>query len=306
MQNLQYTYETCVELSERVAWSIKDIIPPGQQLDFTKKFLPDSMVGGPELSLLSDEELLKLNQVRGNSYTYIFQFVEEYIIAMTMKHATAEVFGDIEALRALLRFSEEEVKHQKLFRKFNELFTERIGVEPAYIGSPVAVAEAILKHSPMAVLLVTLQLELMTQRHWVEIVSKGAPEEFDPLFRSMLKHHWLEEAQHAKIDTLELHKLAEDADKDQIEAAFKEYLSILSALEGLLAEQAAHDVATLERLIPRRLSAEERDALYASQKRSYMHVFLRLGLTAPGFMDTLGDISASGQEQVAAYLAALN
>lgn len=306
MQNLPYTYETCVELSERVAWTINDIIPPGQQLDFTKKFLPDSMIGGSELTTLSDAERLKLNQVRGNSYTYIFQFVEEYIIAMTTQHACAEVFGDIEALRALLRFSEEEVKHQKLFRKFNQLFTDNIGVEPAYIGAPVAVAEAILKHSPMAVLLVTLQLELMTQRHWVEIVSKGAPEEFDPLFRSMLKHHWLEEAQHAKIDILELHKLAEDASKEQIDGAFSEYLSILSALEGLLAEQAGHDVATLERLISRPLSADERNAIFASQKKSYMHVFLRLGLTAPGFMETLGDLSSSGQEQVAAYLAALN
>lgn len=259
-----FTYESCVAISERVAWKIADVLPPGARLDFTKKFLPDSLVSAAAISFLSDDEKLKLNQIRGNSYAYLFGFVEEYIIAMTTKHATAEVFGDLDALRALLRFSEEEVKHQKLFQLFNKLFEEQLGHAPGFIGAPVAVAETILRNSPMGVLLITLHLELMTQCHWVEFVGRaGGDGELDPLFKSLLKNHWLEEAQHAKIDTLELQKLADDASPDQIERAVDEYLGILKALDGLLMQQAHHDIETLSRALSRSFTDEEQRQLLA-------------------------------------------
>lgn len=309
MQQPGFTYESCIALSERVAWKIADILPSGARLDFTKKFLPDSLVGASDIGFLSDDEKLRLNQIRGNSYAYLFGFVEEYIIAMATKHATAEVFGDLSALRALLRFSEEEVKHQQVFQLFNKLFEEQLGRAPAFIGPAVAVAETILRNSPMAVLLITLHIELMTQSHWVEFVSLagGANDgELDPLFKSLLKNHWLEESQHAKIDTLELQKLSEDASPDQIERAVDEYLDILKAFEGLLTEQARHDIETLERAGSRALTDDERRALLASQAASYRHVFIRLGISAPGFMDILDAFSPAGRARVAAHAALLD
>jgi hypothetical protein len=311
-----FTYESCVAISERVAWKIADVLPSGARLDFTKKFLPDSLVGASGIGFLSADEQLKLNQIRGNSYAYLFGFVEEYIIAMTTKLATAEVFGDLDALRALLRFSEEEVKHQKLFQLFNKLFEEQLGQAPSFIGPAAAVAETILRNSPMAVLLITLHIELMTQCHWVEFVSRsgggggggggGNDGELDPLFKSLLKNHWLEEAQHAKIDTLELQKLADDASPDQIERAVDEYIGILKALSGLLSEQARHDIETLERVISRAFTGDERRELLASQSASYRHVFIRLGISAPGFMDILDAFSPAGRARVAAYAALLD
>jgi hypothetical protein len=312
-----FTYESCVAISERVAWKIADVLPPGAQLDFTKKFLPDSLVGASAIGFLSDDEKLKLNHIRGNSYAYLFGFVEEYIIAMTTKHATAEVFGDLDALRALLRFSEEEVKHQKLFQLFNKLFEEQLGHPPGFIGTPVAVAETILRNSPMGVLLITLHLELMTQCHWVEFVSRsagvgsgsgggGSDGELDPLFKSLLKNHWLEEAQHAKIDILELKKLADDASPDQIDRAIDEYIGILKALDGLLTQQARHDIETLSRALSRAFTDDERRQLLASQAASYRHVFIRLGISAPGFMDILEAFSPAGRARVAAHAALLD
>jgi len=301
-----FSYESCVALSERVAWSIGDVIPPGASLDFTKKFLPDSMIGASDIGFLSAGEKLTLNQIRGNSYAYVFQFIEEFIIAMTVTRAGAEALDDSSARRALARFSEEEVKHQKLFRLFNTLFETGFKAAPGVIQEPVAVAEAILQKSPMAVLLISLHLELMTQRHWVELVSKERPDELDPLFKSLLKHHWLEEAQHAKIDILELHRLSENATPAVLERAFDDYFEILRALDELLVEQAGHDVETLARAAGRSFTEAERAKLRASQVASYRDVFLRQGITAPGFMDVVGDLSSAGQERVASYLALLS
>ena len=77
------------------------------------------------------------------------------------------------------------------------------------IGPPREVAKAVLAHDPLAVALVILHIEWMTQRHYIESVKDD--QDLDPLFKSLLKHHWMEEAQHAKLDTLMVEALAEAA-----------------------------------------------------------------------------------------------
>ena len=48
----------------------------------------------------------------------------------------------------------------------------------------------------------------MTQGHYVESVQND--QELDPQFKSLLKHHWMEEAQHTKLDTLMVEAIARD------------------------------------------------------------------------------------------------
>src|SRR5262245_49304141 len=117
-----FDYDNCVRASEKVSWRLDDVFPPGKKLDFGMRFLPATMVPADELSFLSAGEKLKLNQIMGNSYLYLFSFVEEYIIASVLQHANAEMLGDPIELRALLRFADEEVKHQQLFLRFRAAF----------------------------------------------------------------------------------------------------------------------------------------------------------------------------------------
>ena len=70
---------------------------------------------------------------------------------------------------------------------------------------------AILDHSPARRLPATLQIEWMTQKHYLESVKDNAAEGLDPLFCSLLKHHWIEESQHAKLDTLVVDEIASNA-----------------------------------------------------------------------------------------------
>jgi hypothetical protein len=93
---------------------------------------------------------------------------------MAMRHAQAELYGDDDNLRAMLRFADEEVKHQKLFQRFLDMFHHQFPTKTEVVPSPQAVAEVILAKSPMAVTLVTLHLELKRRSVGASLVERVA------------------------------------------------------------------------------------------------------------------------------------
>ena len=299
-----FDYQSLIQVSERVAWRIDDVINNTTRLDFARPFLPDSLVLAGEIRCLSPAEKLTLNQIRGNSYCHIFGYVEEYIIAVAVRHASAEIFGDEKTLRALLRFAEEESKHQAMFKRFSAVFADGFPTRCDVIGDAETVAGVILGKSPIAVLLVTLHLELTTQEHFVDCFREGK-EDVDPLFRQMFRSHWLEEAQHAKIDVLELEKLASEASEAMLETAITDYLALVDAFEGLLNEQAKLDVESLSRAIGRSLSDADKAEILAVQRKAYKATFLVSGMTNPSFTKWVSEISPSWQARIAAAAARL-
>jgi hypothetical protein len=304
MLELDYDYALCVRNSEKVAWKIDDVMPPGTQLDFTRNFLPAALAGRGDVGFLSVEEAKKLNQITGNAYLNLFGFVEEYIIAVALQHAHAEMFGDHDAIRALVRFADEEVKHQALFHRYVDAFRRDFGHECEVLGSAADVAGVILSKSPIAVMLVTLHLEIMTQAHYVECVKDNA--DLDPLFAKLLRFHWLEESQHARIDALELDKLVSAASPALLETAFADYLGLIDAFDGLLKAQADMDVRALERATGRTLDPQEAAAVAASQHRGYRHTFLVYGMTNASFLEDLAKISPAAASQVSHRAAELS
>jgi hypothetical protein len=293
-------WDPVIHSSEKVAWTIESVLGPEARFDLKRPLLPDSLANVTKLSCLNDAERLTLNQIRGHAYLYLFSFVEEYIIATAVRHSSAEVFGDHTALRALLRFAEEEVKHQEMFRRACRLFIDSFGHPCDVLPNPQAVAEVILSHKPMAVLLITLHLEIMTQQHFVESFRRGAADELDPLFRDMLRHHWMEESQHAKIDILELHKLTADATPELREQSIDDYIKIVGALDGLLCQQAKNDIATLGRVLGRTFTDAENKELFDAQADAYRRTFVGLGISSPTFVAEVERLSPAGAGRVAA------
>ena len=302
---MQPNYDALITASERVCWTLDEVIPQDRGLDFTKPFLPEGLVLAGAAPFLSVPERLKLNQVRGNSYAHLFQFVEEYIVATCMQHAQAEVFGDETKLRAMLRFAEEEVKHQLLFKRFLSVFAKGFGTPCAGIPAQEAMAGVILSKAPMAVMTITLHLEVMTQQHYLQCVSNA--DELDPTFKTMLKSHWAEEAQHARIDAITLRKLAATSTPQMRNEAVRDYLDLLDALKVLLGQQAELDITSLELAIGRKLPELDRAALLASQKAAYRQTFLTWGITNRIFVETVQQVFPDDIgliEQRAAQLAA--
>jgi len=303
MLDLGYDYATCVRNSEKVAWKLDEVLPPDTKLSFTRPFLPAALAGDSRISVLSETEKLKLNQITGNSYMNLFAFVEEYIIATVVDHAQAEMYGDHMAIRALLRFAEEECKHQALFHRYCAAFAEGFGSECKVLDNAAEVAGVILSKSPLSVAMITLHLELMTQAHYTESVRDN--ETVDPLFASLLKAHWLEEAQHARIDALELEKLAIAATPALITKSFDDYLDLCAAVDGLLQAQTEMDIESLSKATGRSFTDSERAAIFAAQHAAYRNTFLISGMTNRQFVSVLDKLSPEGAKRVAERVASL-
>jgi len=295
------SYEQCIDQSIRVTWQLDDILPKDMRLDFSRPHLPEALVRAQGLDFLSASERLALNHIRGNSYMNLFGFVEEYIIPQVIRHAQGELFGDQDAVRALLRFAEEEVKHQALFRRYCEFFKRDYGSPCEVLGESIAVAQIILSKAPMAAMLTTLHLELITQQHYVSSVKDDAS--LDPLFCSVLKYHWLEESQHARIDTLELEKMAEEADEAERVRAIDEYFDILSAFDGLLAKQVDMDLQSLETKAKRTFESGPRELLRRAQLQSYREDFILMGLRNKAFVEAAKALSPTWSTSLAAQMA---
>lgn len=283
MLHLPYDYATCVRSSEKVSWKVDDVMPPESRLDFQRPFLPTKLAGRDRLEFLSELEERRLNQISGNAYLNLFGFVEEFILAMVVQLAHAELFGDHDALRALTRFADEEAKHQQLFHRYIEAFKRDFGYPCEVLGSAAEVASVVLGKSPVGVLLTTLHIELMTQAHYVECVRDSS--DIDPFFARLLHKHWLEESQHARIDALELDKLASASSPEALEQGLVDYLAILDAFDGLLRQQAEMDARGLVGALGRTFTPAQTDRLIASQHAGYRRTFLTYGMTNRTFVE---------------------
>ena len=213
-----FRYPAILAASTRAAWQIDDVIGPRAELDFKRPFLPDSLARTTALAMLSGKERLALNHIRAHDYLCMFGLIEEFILPFLMDHIRPQLpNADDDCIRAMLTFAAEEAKHIQLFRRFHQLFTEGFGTECEMIGPAEAVAAEVMSHEPLSVALLVLMIEWMTQSHYVGSVRADA--ELDPLFANLLRCHWIEEAQHAKLDTLIVEALAQGRSEEQMRAA---------------------------------------------------------------------------------------
>ncbi|CAN1210221.1 DUF455 domain-containing protein [Tumidithrix helvetica PCC 7403] len=296
----QYSYASILKDAAKVTWQVQDLIGDDKPLDFSKPFLPEAIAHTQAISCLTPKEQLTLNHIRSNSYLHLFGLVEEFILPLVINHVQSLGCANIEATQAYLCFAQEESKHIHLFRQFTAAFTTGFGFRCEVIGSPSAIADFVLQHPPLGVALVTLHIEWMTQRHFLDSVRHHQGEPLDPRFCSLLKHHWQEEAQHARLDTLMVQDLAQTLNTAAIEAAIDDYIAIIQYLNDGLKAQAQLDLAALEQAIGRSLTTTERDEIQQVQELSYQQTFLDAGMTHPNFVQSVQALSTTGTARIAA------
>ena len=291
-----YSYQAALAASAKVNWRIEDIIGGDKKLDFSKPFMPESLARVQPLDFLNGDEKRVLNQIRGNSYLSIFVVVEEFILPFLLDHARPHLNGDDYRIRALLQFAGEEAKHIHLFKRFREEFQSGFGIECGVIGPADAIGKAILAHDPLAVALAILQIEWMTQQHYLEGVKDD--QDLDPQFSSLLKHHWMEEAQHAKLDVLVAEALAEGRGRKQIESAFEEYLEIGGFIADGLVAQTQFDRESFERATKRTLTDSEREKFVEVQLQANRWTYLGSGMIHPNFQAALEGLLPELKERI--------
>jgi len=290
----EYSYETCLEGSVKNAWTVDDCFR-GRDFDFAKPFLPERIAGVAGIGCLDDGEKRLLNQIRGNTYCHIFAFVEEYIVPMVVDHARGDVYGDETRLWTLLRFAEEEVKHQEMLRRACDQFEAGFDASCGLVPGREEVAGAVLATSPLTALLLTSMIEWFTQLHYVEHVRDRA--ELDELFRDILRFHWIDESRHARMDSLLIDEVANSLSADEREKAIDELLELGGAVDGLLAQQAELDIDALQAATGRTLTDAERDEIRTHQLRSYRWTFLVSGLEHPNFVGIVDQLTDHGMNR---------
>ena len=110
-------YARCVQASKRVRWDIDQDVIRGRRFDPADKFLPDGLSLADSFTTLSAAEKRFVSQIQGRTYANIFGLVERFINAKILELTEDHWFGDQVALEAMIRFSDEELKHQELFRR---------------------------------------------------------------------------------------------------------------------------------------------------------------------------------------------
>ena len=281
--------------SLRAQWQLDDVLREDQQLDFSRNFLPESLARTASIKGLNAFEQKTLNQIAAHEYLCMFGVVEEFILPFLLDHARPHLLEDDWRVRALLNFANEEAKHIHLFKRFNAAFVRGFPVEVQMIGPSEAIGAEILRHDPLAVGLVILMIEWMTQQHYLGSIRDNG--DIDPLFKSLLKHHWIEESQHAKLDTLIVDALAEGRSDAEIDKAIDEVFEIATFLDGGLKAQAAFNVDALERAINQ--TVLNRDEIIGQQHQAGRWTFIGSGLVHERFKATVENISPKAAARLA-------
>lgn len=287
-----FNYPAILAASARGAWRVEDVIEPDARFDFTRPFLPESLARTLDAPGLAPDERLLLNQVRAHDYLSLFGVLEECILPFVIDHASPAVEGGAERTSALLNFAYEEAKHIELFKRFHAAFTRDFGHDCAVIGPAAEFADEVLSHEPLSVALIILHVEWMTQSHYLGSVRDDNA--LEPLFVSLLRHHWIEEAQHAKLDTLMVRELAGSLEPDEVMAAIGGYFDIVNYLDAGLRRQSELNAASLQQALGRTLPPEQRQRLKAQQHQALRWTYLGSGMRHDRFRETLGAISPAG------------
>lgn len=290
------SYERLLETSRRVNWRIDDIIGGDKRMDFSRPFLPESFARTQSVGFLTDRERLKLNQIRAVGYLAMFELVERTILPLIEEHVPSAAGQDPHRTPALAQFVGEEAKHIELFVRFRRAFTEEFDVDCGFIGPADEIGTAIRAHSALGLALFVLAIEWGTQRHYVDSVQDD--QQLDPQFKSLLKHHWLEESQHVKLDTLLFHELAARASAEDLDRAVDDLLDIGGFVDAGLAQQTMLDLASLEAAIGRTLDGDERERFRSVQHQAMRWTFLGSALCNKGFLDALGEVSPAGRARI--------
>jgi hypothetical protein len=298
-------YERCVETSKRVRWDIDKDVIRGRRFDAAHKFLPDGLSLADSFTTLTTDEKRFVSQIQGRTYANIFGLVERFINAKVLELSHDHWFGDQVALEALVRFSDEELKHQALFRRIDAMVGDVLPDGYRFDIDPNGVARTVLGRSTWAVLALTLHIELFTQLHYRQSIEPDAA--LSELFKDVFLYHWKEESQHAILDELEWMRHDAALTPEQRDRAVDDFIQLVAAVDGILQMQARADAAYFTAKCGRVVAEAEARAIEAAFLKAYRWQYIHSGAQHPEFGKVLSSlITESHCQRIGTALATLS
>jgi hypothetical protein len=297
-------YARCIATSKRVRWDIDRDVIRGRQFDFRRKFLPDGLSLADELAFLTAGEQRLVSQIQGRTYANIFGLVERFIGAKILEVSRDHWLGDQNALEALVRFTDEELKHQELFRRIEHMIGKDMPEGYHFAHQPNEVAAAVLAASTWAVLGLTCDIELFTQAHYRASIQ---PEEnLSELYKDVFLFHWKEESQHAILDELEWRREDARLTPTERDKAVDDLIALVGAVDSILQAQSGADADYFVAIAGRGYSQDETDQIRSGFLKAYRWQYIVSGVMEPRFQKILfGMVDAAQSERVVAALAPL-
>jgi len=288
-------YRKCLHNAQKVTWDIDTDVIRFRQLDTDSKYLPDSLSLVTQLPFLNVGQQRLLSQVQGRTYAYLFGLIERCINAKVLELGRAHCLGDQTAVAALLKFVQEELKHQELFRRIEKLAD--LALPPGYrmTTDPNSAAGAILAKSTWAVLALTCFVEIFTQAHYLYSIRDDA--ELSPLFKDVFYYHWIEEVQHATLDEIEWQRVHDGMQPEAIDAAVTDFVELLRMVDGILQTQATADGEYFCSNSGAFFDRERCNAVKACLLKAYRLQYLVSGARIERFQRALSSKLTAGQMQ---------
>jgi hypothetical protein len=297
-------YERCISASKKVRWEIEDDVIRGRAFGRDEKYLPDGLSLIGKFAGLSHNEKIFVSQIQGRTYANIFGLVERYINAKILELSRNYWFGDQIALEALVRFSDEELKHQALFRRIDTMIGEVLPSGYRFDVNSDAVAAVVLGKSTWAVLMLTLDIELFTQAHYRQSIDSDPS--LSELFRDVFLYHWKEESQHAILDEMELLRQDAGLSEEERDQGVNEFIELVAAVDGILQAQATADAAYFAHTCGRHVGDTEQAHIGVAFLKAYRWQYVHSGAGHPHFGKVLSSLVTPGQmERIQQALATL-
>lgn len=285
-------YARCIEASKRVRWDIDRDVIRGRDFNFTRKFLPDGLSKLDTLAFLGKDDRRLLGQIQGRTYANMFGLVERYIGAKILELSRDHWLGDQAALEALVRFTDEELKHQELFRRIELMVAEGMPAGYRFAPQPNEVAAFVLGKSTWSVLALTCHIELFTAAHYRQSIDSDG--ELSELFKDVFMFHWKEESQHAILDELEWRREDAKLAPAERDRAVTDLIELVVAVDGILQAQAAADADYFLEICRGPYSPEQRKRVRDGVLRAYRWQYIVSGVQGP-FAEVLGRLVTPAQ-----------
>ena len=234
-----HRYAKSIEVSRRVRFDIERDVIRGRTLDVTKKFLPDGLSKVDRLEFLSGAQARLLSQIQGRTYANMFGLVERFIGPKVSEISRDHWLGDQTAFEALVRFTEEELKHQELFRRMERLAGQDMHAGYRFQPQPNEVARAVLGKSTWAVLALICHIELFVLAHFRESIEPDPA--LSELWKDVFMFHAREESQHAILDELEWKREDAKLGPAEVDLGVNDLIDLVAAVDGILQMQAKED-----------------------------------------------------------------
>jgi hypothetical protein len=288
-------YGRCIAASKRVRWDIDQDVIRARSFDTTQKFLPDGLTLLANEDWLSADDKRYLSQIQGRTYANMFRLVERFVNAKILEITNDHWLGNQTALESLVRFSDEELKHQELFRRIELLIAERMPPGYSFAWNADEIGAVVLSKSTWAVLGLTLLIELFSQVHYRQSIEPDGS--LSPLFKDVFLFHWREESQHAILDELEWVRIDSTTIDAARDIAVGELIELIMAVDGIVQGQAAADCRYFKLNCARALSETEEKKLQALFLEAYRFQYIFSGANHAEFVGVLNRLTTREQSE---------